>query len=76
LSRILTVCFTGKNENPRKYWIGIAEEKGIGFDKNFKKTTNILVTHDVDGNSSKMKKARSYGTKIMTYNDFLLDKMI
>lgn len=34
------------------------------------KNTTLLVTDDVESNSGKMKKAKKYGTKIISYQDF------
>ena len=64
------ICFTGADEQPREWWIKLAEERGYVFSKGVTKKLALLVCADVGSNSSKAKKARQYGVKIMTYREF------
>lgn len=69
------VCFTGKtpvkSETRDKYWKPLAERSGFEFRGSVTKDLDYLVTNDVDGSSSKLKKARSFGSvKIVTYSEF------
>lgn len=68
------VCFTGKTpvktETRDKHWEPLAEQNGYEAVGSVTKDTNILVTDDVEGNSSKMKKARTLGIQIMDYEAF------
>jgi DNA ligase (NAD+) len=67
---IINICFTGKNDNPRSYWVKLAESKGFNFIKSVTKEVNILVTNDINSNSNKIKNAKKYGCKIITYEQF------
>ncbi len=73
---IINICFTEKNDKPRSYWVKLAENKGFNFIKSITREVNILVTNDVNGNTNKIKKAKKYGCKIITYEQFqqLLEK--
>lgn len=66
-----TVCFTGAMENPRKYYENIAKEKGITPVSTVSSNLTYLVVADVNSNSSKMQKAKKYGTKILTVEEFI-----
>lgn len=71
-----TICFTGKSDIPRDVWITRAEKGGYVFISAVTKGLTLLVTGDTNSSSSKAVKARKYGTKLMTYEEFqnLLDK--
>lgn len=64
------VCFTGNGGESRGHWIQLAESKGYVFSKGVTKTLSVLVCEDVNGSSSKLVKARKYGVKFMTYEEF------
>jgi len=61
---------TGKGPYPRKEIQGMIEKFG-GIVKGASKTTNYLVTDDVNSNSGKMAKAREYGTVIISYDELI-----
>ena len=67
----IKICFTGKNEKSRDYWIKLAEQNNYEFIKTVTKEVNILITDDINSNSNKIKNARKYNCKIITYEDFL-----
>jgi len=71
LVKKVNVCFTGKNKEPRGYWVKLSEQNGLEFIKSVTKEVNVLVTHDINSTSNKIKTARKYGCKIITYEDFL-----
>jgi DNA ligase (NAD+) len=64
------VCMTGSGPKGRKDLIKDIEEKGYEFIDSINKETNILLCDDINGSSSKIKKAKSLGIKILTYNEF------
>ena len=64
------VAMTGKGPKGRKELIGDIEVLGYTFDKSVSKKTNILVCEDVDGNSSKLQKARKQGIELKSYEEF------
>lgn len=64
------ICFTGKADRGRNELNSIAETKGFIPTNTVSNELAILVTNDVNSNSSKMKKARAKGTKIITYEQF------
>lgn len=61
------IVFTGFR-NPE--WEAGVEDKGGKIGSSLSKKTTILVAFDVTGNSSKLSKARKYGTKLMNAKDF------
>lgn len=64
----LHFVLTGKMSISRKeYEKQIIEHGGI-IDGGIKKTTNYLVTNDLNSNSSKMKKAKEFGTQLIDEN--------
>jgi DNA ligase (NAD+) len=67
---IINICFTGKNDNSRSYWVKLAESNRFNFIKSVTKEVNILVTNDINSNSNKIKNAKKYGCKIITYEQF------
>lgn len=66
------VCFTGKSDVSRDDWVKIAAEKGYAYNKGVTKKLALLVCADVNSTSTKAEKARKYGTKIMSYEEFKL----
>lgn len=64
------VCMTGTGPKSRKEIISDIESKGYEFSSSVTKDTDILLCDNVNGTSSKIKKARAYNVQIMTYSDF------
>lgn len=64
------VAMTGKGHKGRKELIKDIEGKGYEFADSITSSTDILVCEDVNGGSSKLKKARKLGVKLMSYEDF------
>lgn len=64
------VCMTGEGHKGRKDLIKELESMGYEFINGITKETNILITNDINGNSSKLQKAKKLGTKIMSYEEF------
>ncbi len=65
-----TVVFTGKNSQPRKFWVQHAKNKGYSPVRSVTKELGLLVCEDINSTSSKARKAGEYGAKIMTYEEF------
>ena len=67
-----TICFTGKMENPRKFYEGIASERGMKPTSTVNKDLNILVISEAGWTSGKVKKAEKYKTvEIIALEDWL-----
>ena len=71
------ICFTGKGDLGRKEYAAIAESKGFESVSSAGKDLVVLVTHDPDSNSGKMKTVRGLNKKykldikIISYVDFM-----
>lgn len=64
----ITFCVTGKPPAPytnRNDYVKAMEEKGYVFHSSIKQDTLFLVCDDINSNSSKAKKARALGVKII-----------
>jgi DNA ligase (NAD+) len=61
---------TGKSTMKRDDIVNFIESNG-GMVKSISKTTSYLVTNDPNSSSSKTKKAREYGTKIISYDELM-----
>lgn len=70
-SSSLTICFTGKMAHKRSEMEEIARSKGYIPMDHVDKNLNILVVADPNSNSSKLQKAKKYGTKIISEEEFL-----
>lgn len=57
---------TGKMEHPRSYYEELIEKAGAKTGSSVSKSTNYLVIADVNSQSSKAKKARELGTKLIS----------
>lgn len=57
---------TGKMEYPRSYYEELIEKAGAKTGSSVSKSTNYLVIADVNSQSSKAKKARELGTKLIS----------
>lgn len=67
-----TFCFTGSLESmKRKEAQELVESKGGESTSSVSKNLDFLVTNDPDSGSSKTKKAKSLGTKIISEDEFL-----
>lgn len=65
------VVFTGAcSQYGRKELTNVLEEKGFEVQSSLKKDTDILLCETLDSSSSKMKKAKDNGTKVIVYADF------
>ena len=63
-----SLALTGKAPVKRELVVSLIEKNG-GMVSGVSKTTDILVTSDVNSTSGKTKKARTYGTEIISYED-------
>ena len=64
------ICFTGTGPRPRKDLQSLAISHGYQCTENANQC-NILVAADPNGDSSKLKKARVKGIKVISYEEFL-----
>ena len=62
-------CFTGSGPCGRKELISLLESKGYEFVDVSK--ADFLVCEDVNGNSSKLKRAKQKGIKLISYEEFM-----
>ena len=65
------VCFTGKGPKPRNFFKKMAEEEGYTSTNSVSKDLTFLVTDNLNSSSSKMKKAKKLGIKILTYDQIM-----
>ncbi|MGL1894592.1 MAG: hypothetical protein OCD02_23405 [Spirochaetaceae bacterium] len=65
------ICMTGKGPLSRKELETIIVEKGWEFSSTMTKEVKILLCEDIEGESSKLKKAKKLGIELMSYNNFL-----
>lgn len=68
----IEIVMTGSSPDGRKrpYLEKILSDNGAKIGGGISKKTKILIAEDINGNSGKLKKAREYGTQIMSYMDF------
>ena len=72
IQRIGSVCFTGKlNTMTRSQASKLAEDNGYEVKDGVNKGLTYLVTNDTESGSSKNKKAKQLGTKIISEKEFL-----
>lgn len=64
------VCITGSGPKGRKELISDLETMGYEFSSGVTKETDILLCNDINGTSSKLKKARQLGIKLISYDEF------
>ncbi len=64
------VCMTGSGPKTRSELADDIAQRGYEFSENLTQDTDILLTDNPEGSSSKLEKARKYSTRIMTYDDF------
>lgn len=69
-TELIKVCFTGSADITRNELFKIAEKHNIECVNAITKDLNYLVTNDLHSQSSKMNRAKKFGIKIITYNDF------
>ncbi len=74
VSEAPTICFTGKMPEKRSYYEDLAKERGFQPTDHVTADLGILVADDPSGNSSKLKKARKGGVKIISLDDWLNEK--
>jgi NAD-dependent DNA ligase len=65
------IVMTGTGPQPRAELEKIAIARGFRLGKAVTKATALLVCADVNGGSSKLKKARGYGVETKTYEEWL-----
>ena len=65
-----TIVITGKLSIPKDSFRELIEKAGYGYSDNITKETTYLIADDINGNSSKLKKAREKGIKIITEDEF------
>lgn len=70
-SEKLNICFTGKMKHPRSYYENLAEKNNYHCVSSISKDLDLLVTSDLERQSSKINKARKLGIQIITVNEFL-----
>ena len=63
-------CLTGNGTVKRDVLVKMIEANG-GYVKGMSKKVDVLVTKDPNSNSGKAKKARTYGTKIVGYDELM-----
>ena len=68
---IYTFCFTGAGCMPRSKLSELAENKGHKVSNSVNSKTSFLVTDDTESGSSKNKKAKELGIKIITSTEFV-----
>ena len=66
-----TICFTGKMEHTRSEMENIARERGYVPVHHVDRKLNVLVCADPNSGSSKLQKAKEYGIRIVSVEDFL-----
>jgi BRCT domain type II-containing protein len=67
----LKVCITGSLSRPRKDYQQLIIKAGGEFVDEVSKSTDILVTNEPKSGSSKLKKAKDFGTKIISENELI-----
>ena len=68
----LTVCFTESGPKPRGELSKMAVAHGYSVTDNVN-NCNILVCNNPNGETSKLKKARAKGIRIISYDDFIIN---
>ena len=66
-----TICFTGKMPEKRSYYENIARNAGYTPVGEANSTLTLLVADDPAGNSTKLRNARKFGTRIISLDEFL-----
>ena len=66
-----TICFTGKMPEQRSYYENLARKSGYEPADAVTKELSLLVAADLSSASSKLDKARSYGVKTQSLEDWL-----
>lgn len=66
-----TICFTGEMPEKRSFYENLAAKHGFKAVDSVTKELSILVAADLSSNSSKLKKANSFGIKILSLQDWL-----
>ena len=73
--KLPTVCFTGKMPEKRSYYEKLARSAGYEPVGEFSSSLGLLVAMDVNGNSSKLQKARNSGVRILSLEEFLKESV-
>jgi len=68
-----TVCMTGTGPKARKELIADINNKGYEFVDHITNDLGILICEDINGNSSKLQKAKKCGITLMSYEEFFTE---
>ena len=68
-----TICFTGRMPEKRSFYENLACDAGYEPVGDAGATLFLLVADDPGGNSSKLRNARKYGTRIISLDEFLTE---
>jgi DNA ligase (NAD+) len=66
-----TICFTGEMPEKRSYYEALAQKNGYNPVDTVTKELSLLVTENKNSESSKTKKAKSFGIEIITLDEWL-----
>jgi len=72
-NKVKTICFTGKMPETRSYYEELASNNGYEPVSKVTKDLSLLVCMDTNSNSGKTKKAKQYGIKIMSLEEWIKD---
>lgn len=67
----MTICFTGEMPEKRSFYAKLASKHGFKAVDSVTKDLSVLVSADTSSESSKIKKARALGTKILSLEEWL-----
>jgi DNA ligase (NAD+) len=73
-SKVKTICITGKLSKPKDYFYDLIRKAGHLTTDSYSKNVTILVAANINGNSSKLKKARKDGVEVIS-EETLLKKL-
>ena len=73
-NEVKTVCFTGKMPEKRSYYEKLAVEKGYAAVDSVTSALTLLVAADPAASGGKLDKARKFGVKIVSLDEFLADE--
>ena len=68
---MINVCFTGRCEFWNRNVLTQKVQTVFNVQSSVSSTTDILVYAEPSSSSSKMKKAKRHGSKMMTYREFI-----
>ena len=65
------VCITGSLSKGKSYYAEKITDAGFNYTNTFTKNITILVTNDLDSNTTKMQKAKKYGMQVITEKELI-----